>query len=505
MLSTDVKVDLLYAASQITGIIWRAFIFIILWNSFVPLCSGSFRKERFRTDSLMEPAFIGKSPVKALFNKSDYGINTNSLATKTTNLSVPINLFVLISFIEIVRWFINEDGWPFEIIVLSGITLLFMVVCKREYLKETIFSLVLYLNLRYLSWFFVNSFMNEFIKRVMTGYELGRDTDVNPISTVGILFFVAEALYCLVLFIEILPFVKSVQQYEKMSCTELCYLSVMNIAGIILTRIMLGIAVFKIADGDIVLLDMYPYLVFLMPAIALFLYLGELCAVIIWKKYNLYRQKSEMVFAGNVEKESIQWRLEDTERYYEQVRKVRHEMANHLTTLKGLAEHGLLIDINQYISEIDHTIQSVEMRYYTGNPVTDVVINDKYRKAKEKGILFSPVFSFDESWGIAVYDLSVVLSNILDNAINAAEISAEELKYVSIKAVDKENFVLIVCENGFDKSIHEERNTDDFWHGIGLKNVADIAKRYGGIMRITEDGNKFKITVMLKKRCPSDT
>jgi len=129
-----------------------------------------------------------------------------------------------------------------------------------------------------------------------------------------------------------------------------------------------------------------------------------------------------MVFAGNVERESIQRMLEDTERYYEQVRKARHEMANHLTTIRGLAEQGLILDMKQYISEIDDTIQSVEMRYFTGNPVTDVVINDKYRKAKEKGVLFSSVFSFDESWGIAVYDLSIVLSNILDNALKAETI-----------------------------------------------------------------------------------
>ena len=505
MLSADVKVNLLYAASQITGIICRAFFFVMLWNTFVPLCSDSIRIGSFRAESLIKPSFAGNIPVKTLQYKNDCGNNENSLKARFNNFNAPIKLFILISFMEIARWFTNEDGWPFEIIILSGIALSFMFVYKREYIKETIFTLVLYLNLRYLSWFFVNSFMNELIKRVMTSAGPGRGSTISPVSTIGVLFFVAEALYCLVLFGEILPFIKSIQQYEKMSFTELCYLSVMNIAGIILTRIMLGIAVFKTTEGDIVLLDMYPYLVYLLPAIAQFLYLGELCAVIIWKKYNQYRQKSEMVFAGNVERESIQRRLEDTERYYEQVRKARHEMANHLTTIRGLAEQGLLIDMKQYISEIDDTIQSVEMRYFTGNPVTDVVINDKYRKAKEKGVLFSSVFSFDESWGIAVYDLSIVLSNILDNAIKAAEESADDSKYVSIKAVDKENVVLIVCENGFDKSTHTERDADDFWHGIGLKNVADIAERYDGTMRITEDGEIFKITVMLKKRCPSDT
>ena len=148
MLSADVKVNLLYVASQITGIICRAFFFVMLWNTFVPLCSDSIHIGSFRAESLIKPSFAGNIPVKTLQYKNDCGNNANSLKARFNNLNAPIKLFILISFMEIARWFMNEDGWPFEIIILSGIALSFMFVYKREYIKETIFTLVLYLNLR---------------------------------------------------------------------------------------------------------------------------------------------------------------------------------------------------------------------------------------------------------------------------------------------------------------------------------------------------------------------
>ena len=90
-----------------------------------------------------------------------------------------------------------------------------------------------------------------------------------------------------------------------------------------------------------------------------------------------------------------------------------------MTNIKGLAEQGNIEALGQYIIEIDKTIKSVELKYHTGNPVTDVVLNDRARKAEDKGIVCSFAFSFDEGWGIPVYDLSIILCNILDNAIKA--------------------------------------------------------------------------------------
>ena len=93
-----------------------------------------------------------------------------------------------------------------------------------------------------------------------------------------------------------------------------------------------------------------------------------------------------------------------------------------------------------------------------------------------------------------------MLSNILDNALRAAGSASDDLKYMDMKMIERENVILLVCENGFDPSAEAARDINDIWHGIGLKNVEDIAERYNGAVDIQKDDSVYRISVLLKKR-----
>ncbi len=464
MLSNLADMSIYQIIAELIEIPCRIVLLFVLWNRFVPLFSRGSRKDKNKV----------------------------------------LVLAMIVTAAEVLRWCMFTDGFPIWMLTLCGIPLLYACLYKRERIPETLFSLILFVNLRYLSFFAVNSIMNAVSKRMMSGVEMAEDVETFVSSRVDILSLLSEGIYIVILLIEILPIIWFVKRPEKMRWMELCYLSVMNIAGIILTRIMMGIAVLDTADGSIILLDEKPQLLWLLPLVAILLYFGELSAILIWQRYCEFRRRSELHLARSLEEEAIRRRLDDTEHYYEQVRKVRHEMANHMTNIRGLAEQGFNVELCRYITDIDDTIRSVEMRYNTGDPVTDVVVNDRVRKAEENGIAFSTNFAYSSSWGIAVYDLSIVLSNILDNALKAAGSASNELKYIKMKMIDRENVILLVCENGVNLSVAPPRDMNDIWHGIGLKNVEDIAERYDGTVNIKRDDSVYKISVLLKK-CPSVT
>ena len=464
MLSNITDMSIYQIIAELIEIPCRIVFLFVLWNRFVPLFSRGSRKDKNKV----------------------------------------LVLAMIVTAAEVLRWCMFTDGFPIWMLTLCGIPLLYACLYKRERIPETLFSLILFVNLRYLSFFAVNSIMNAVSKRMMSGVEMAEDVETFVSSRLDILSLLSEGIYIVILLIEILPIIWFVKRPEKMRWMELCYLSVMNIAGIILTRIMMGIAVLDTADGSIILLDEKPQLLWLLPFVAILLYFGELSAILIWQRYCEFRRRSELHLARSLEEEAIRRRLDDTEHYYEQVRKVRHEMANHMTNIRGLAEQGLNEELCRYITDIDDTIRSVEMRYNTGDSVTDVVMNDRYRKAEERGITFSSNFVYKGSWGIPVYDLSIVLSNILDNALKAAEAASAELKYINIKMADKKNVILLVCENGFDPSDKVLKGADDIWHGIGLKNVEDIAERYSGTVNVKKADSVYRISILLKK-CPSVT
>ena len=172
-------------------------------------------------------------------------------------------------------------------------------------------------------------------------------------------------------------------------------------------------------------------------------------------------------------------------------------MATHLTNIRGLSEHGYEKELAAYIKQLDEDISSVEMEVSTGDPVTDMVINDRFYKAKNVGVLLSVDMEYKDAWGISAYDMGIVIGNILDNAIREA--GQAENKNVSFHIREKTAVILVLCENDYLPG-REREHPNNEWHGLGLKNVEDIAGRYDGTMRIDKTGKRFSVSVMLKKQ-----
>lgn len=371
----------------------------------------------------------------------------------------------------------------------------------KEYFFETVFVCLLYYNFRHLSYFAVNSVLSLISDAVMERALISPDIEAFVTKWVGFVYPIAHFLYVITIAALVLPAVLLVKRRIKMNGSEFLYLSVLNIAGIVLTRIMMGLAVISVDDGAVILTEERPSLLWQLPLVGLLLYLGELSAVFIWQRYDFYREKGQLYYAENMEKEAIKKRLGETEEYYDAVRRARHEMANHLVAIRGLADGNHNEKLAEYIAGIEADTEPVRYAFDTGDPVTDVVLSDKFRRASEKKISCDFSFYYDDGWGIAVYDLSIILSNILDNSIEAQTNISEEKRYIALRLTEKERLILIRCENacGEEKTSHHKK-PDGLWHGIGLKNVKDIAARYDGAVDISGGSDAFIISVMMKKR-----
>lgn len=103
------------------------------------------------------------------------------------------------------------------------------------------------------------------------------------------------------------------------------------------------------------------------------------------------------------------------------------------------------------------------------------------------------------------------MNNLLDNAIEACQKIEKEKRYVRLSLKRKDNFLLLMVENSFDGILQQAedglprtvKNTELpgilMEHGVGLRNVKELAERYLGAMGIEVKGNVFKVTVMLQK------
>ena len=450
----------LHIISEVVARIVRVILFFVLWNKFVRLAPKKEKSGMYRIEMLLI-LLIAE------------GISIGLMYSGTFPLPTTVSFAIVMGYV---------------------------VIWRKEDVRETIFSCTLYLNLRFLSYFAVNTLLELISGPIMDAGQRGADIEAFVVKWVDALYLLTNLLYVIMITLLLLPILFMVQRRIRMGWPELGYLSVMNIAGVVLTRTIMSIAVFQTSGAPIILVEENPQLLWQLPLIGFLLYLGEISAIFIWQRYDLYREQSRMYFVENMEKEAIRKRLRETEEYYDRIRKARHEMAGHLMAIKGLADGNHNRELSDYIRNIDSELKPVTLPVSTGNPVTDVIIGDKMRRAREMDTRCVFSFFFDVSWGIQVYDISIVLNNILDNAIEASENLPTEKRHIELRLVERENLIVIRCENKMgSKSETKKKEKDTLWHGIGLRKVEDIAKRYDGAVDIAETKNTFTISIILRK------
>ncbi|MCI7180054.1 MAG: ATP-binding protein, partial [Lachnospiraceae bacterium] len=140
----------------------------------------------------------------------------------------------------------------------------------------------------------------------------------------------------------------------------------------------------------------------------------------------------------------------------------------------------------------------------TGNIVTDSLVGYWKRTAENKGIEFQAELSIPMDIPFKGADVSLILGNLLENAVEGAA-KAEEKRYIRLKIkYDKKN-LLIMVENSYKgdliKGKGEELRTtkaDTANHGIGLASVRRTVGKYHGIVSIDDSvPGRFAIRAVL--------
>lgn len=403
------------------------------------------------------------------------------------------------------------DSWyryPLSAALILGYA---WIYCQKH-LEKALFVLLLFYNFHALSFLIANS-----IHQWGTEWMLQR---LDPGSEVYMLQIYEStawgqklmlASYGFVFLVMVLILGKIVKRPWDMSWQDVVFLSFPNAAGGMLARMVLDISMVKMEQGMFLLFDEKRDMVWKVPLVAIFLYMGEMSAIYIFQQYEKLQQERQKHFVEEQQMKALQRRLKEAEDFYGSIRKARHEMKNHMANLKGLVAGENYQTAERYMEKLEETMETLDYQFATGNPVTDVVINDKYRKGKALGIDFQVQFCYEAGDGISVFDMGILLNNLLDNAMEACEKLEQSQRYIRLALKRKDHFLLLEVENSFDGVIKWEQGSPvpasrkekepGAWmeHGIGLKNVKEIAERYLGVMDIKIKGNIFRITVMLQE------
>lgn len=214
--------------------------------------------------------------------------------------------------------------------------------------------------------------------------------------------------------------------------------------------------------------------------------------------------------------EGMEEHLRETERIYAGVRAMKHDMRNQLAVVTELAgQSGAKEELQTYLAQLNQTLDELDFPCRTGSAALDTLVAIKYHEMREKvpGISFQAEdLLIPEGLKVSPMDLSLILGNGLDNAIEACErLAATEGPWIRVRTMMRASFFLLEIANSFDGRLNyssgqefpETSKKDTGLHGIGLTSIRETARKYCGGVDWQGEDKVFTLTVMLKANVSS--
>lgn len=304
----------------------------------------------------------------------------------------------------------------------------------------------------------------------------------------------------------------------KMGRKELVFLLLPESAGISFYIFMAFVKPLLFEHAAVDLAKKYgPVLYIIIPALAVGFLAAILYSCDIFEQIMMLGEEKGKAVLLQGEVEQLEMHIREIEQLYTGIRSMKHDMKNYLFDMKNLlSARGIRVEedkegLGAYFSGIGETLERLNFNFYTGNPITDVIINGKYQQARQLEIQFSCSFFFPKDYGISAFDIGVILNNALDNALEACgnlrKLKPEELLCIQIETFCRNNMYFIEIANRFDGILRYEetkgglmtRKDDLFEHGLGFRNISLCAEKYLGKADYRYSKDTFYLTVMMQR------
>lgn len=194
--------------------------------------------------------------------------------------------------------------------------------------------------------------------------------------------------------------------------------------------------------------------------------------------------------------------MQHLQQQYEEILILRHDFRNGIDCLCGMVEQGDCSGALEYAKQFkERKVNTILSQVQCSSTMLNAVVNAKFNDAQSKGI--------DTSLRLVVqiphdleFDLSIMLSNLLDNAIEACEKNPSNAQ-ILLTISEEAGYYRIVVRNTIAASVlkkNQELKTEKAnkkLHGWGLRSVTDLVSKRNGLIDFYEKEGMFYVDILL--------
>lgn len=181
-----------------------------------------------------------------------------------------------------------------------------------------------------------------------------------------------------------------------------------------------------------------------------------------------------------------------------ELRRVKHDMANQLIAIKSYLDNADISGGQQYVAGLTDQLQYISPSINTGNNALDAILSTKKSLAESKGIVFNIEIRISERLPLDAKDLCIIFGNALDNAIEACDRLPENAeKRIDLLLVQDAHSLFCTLSNTAPANNDRTFTTskaDTINHGFGLQNIRDALANYDAEPLIEQEGERFSLS-----------
>lgn len=206
---------------------------------------------------------------------------------------------------------------------------------------------------------------------------------------------------------------------------------------------------------------------------------------------------------SNFQNELVNRHYDEVDTMYRQMRGWRHDYHNHIQVLKAYMSLAQYDEAVKYLDKLEEDLSNVDTVLRTGNVMVDAILNSKLTLLREKNIAVNVTAIVPEDIPISGIDLSILIGNMLDNAMEACmQIPDEKERFIRIYIdIIKKQFYICITNSMTEKT--KKKGGELFLsdkggnHGFGLLRIDSIVSKYNGYIKRQAEADVFATEIML--------
>lgn len=299
-----------------------------------------------------------------------------------------------------------------------------------------------------------------------------------------------RSLTTIILFVSVsvfLVFFRMVYSEEKINrlIEEISQVKLITAIQAVLNTTLVGITLVYSYDVNVQWLSFYHFLLSFMMVLGFYVIFKYCVGVCLQKDY----QEKEEILKFQIESQLQQY--QNQSRYIKDLRRIKHDYNNQMAGLGYIAETGDYEKIREYLRDLSNEVNMSKVSYvqFSNHYLIDAILQDVYIKVRELKIKFEALVSVS-ILPLSDFEICTVLSNLMNNAIEACQQVEENQRFINVKSDMVGNYWIIKIANSFD-GIYEKvngklitRKKDKNQHGLGVETVEKVVMEHEGEVQI---------------------